>query len=246
MTPSDKKIALVTGASRGIGAAVAQRLANDGFAVVINYASSSKEADELVLTLEAKQQTSIAVKADVASASDVVAMFDVIEKTLGKVDVLVNNAGILKTIPLAQTSDVEYDRHFNVNAKGTFNTMREAATRLNDGGRIINFSSTTLALNMPGYAVYNGTKAAVEAFTHVFAKELRGRNITVNAVAPGPIATDLFLNGKSDELIATFAKMPPLERLGQPDDIANVISFLAGPDAAWVNGQILRANGGVA
>ncbi|MDM0071622.1 SDR family oxidoreductase [Variovorax sp. J31P207] len=246
MNPSKQRIALVTGASRGIGAAIARRLANDGFAVVINYASRSREADELVLTLEAKQQTSVAVKADVANAADVRAMFVEVEKTLGKVDVLVNNAGILKTIPLAQTSDDEYDRHFNVNAKGTFNTMREAAARLNEGGRIINFSSTTLALNMPGYAVYNGTKAAVEAFTHVFAKELRGRNITVNAVAPGPIATDLFLTGKSDELIAQFAKMPPLERLGQPDDIANVISFLAGPDAGWVNGQVLRANGGVA
>ena len=246
MNPSNTKIALVTGASRGIGTAIARRLANDGFAVAINYASSSREADELVLALEARQQTSIAVKADVASPSEVKAMFDEVEKTLGKVDVLVNNAGILKTIPLAQTSDHEYDRHFNVNAKGTFNTMREAAERLNQGGRIINFSSTTLALNMPGYAVYNGTKAAVEAFTHVFAKELRGRNITVNAVAPGPIATDLFLTGKSDELIAQFAKMPPLERLGQPDDIASVVSFLAGPDAAWVNGQILRANGGVA
>lgn len=246
MNPSNTKIALVTGASRGIGTAIARRLANDGFAVAINYASSSREADELVLALEARQQTSIAVKADVASPSEVKAMFDEVEKTLGKVDVLVNNAGILKTIPLAQTSDDEYDRHFNVNAKGTFNTMREAAERLNQGGRIINFSSTTLALNMPGYAVYNGTKAAVEAFTHVFAKELRGRNITVNAVAPGPIATDLFLTGKSDELIAQFAKMPPLERLGQPDDIASVVSFLAGPDAAWVNGQILRANGGVA
>ena len=124
--------------------------------------------------------------------------------------------------------------------------MREAGKRLNHGGRIINFSSTTLALNMPGYAIYNGTKAAVEAFTRVFAKELRGREITVNAVAPGPIATDLFLNGKSEELIATFANMPPLERLGQPDDIAKVVGFLAGPDAGWVNGQVLRANGGVA
>ncbi len=173
-------------------------------------------------------------------------MFDAAETAFGRVDVLVNNAGVLKTIPLAETSDEEFDRHFAINAKGTFNTLREAAKRLKDGGRIVNFSSTTLALNMPGYAIYNGTKAAVEAFTHVFAKELRGRNITVNAVAPGPIATNLFLNGKSDELVAQFAKMPPLERLGQPNDIANVVAFLVGPDAGWVNGQILRANGGVA
>ncbi len=246
MTNKEQKIALVTGASRGIGAAIAQRLANDGFAVVINYASSSKEADELVLSLEAKQQVAIALKADVSKVEEVKAMFDEVEQSLGKVDVLVNNAGILKTLPLAETSDDEFDRHFAINAKGTFNTMREAAKRLPSGGRIVNFSSTTLALNMPGYAVYNGTKAAVEAFTRVFAKELRGRNITVNAVAPGPIATDLFLNGKSDELIAQFSKMPPLERLGQPDDIANLVAFLAGPDSGWVNGQIVRANGGVA
>lgn len=173
-------------------------------------------------------------------------MFDSAEAAFGRIDVLVNNAGILKTLPLAETSDEEFDRHFAINAKGTFNTMREAAKRLQGGGRIINFSSTTLALNMPGYAVYNGTKAAVEAFTHVFAKELRGRDITVNAVAPGPIATDLFLTGKSDELIAQFSKMPPLERLGQPDDIAKIVAFLASPDAGWVNGQIVRANGGVA
>lgn len=246
MTNKEQKIALVTGASRGIGAAIAQHLANDGFAVVINYASSSKEADELVLSLEAKQQVAIALKADVSKVEEVKAMFDEVEQSLGKVDVLVNNAGILKTLPLAETSDDEFDRHFAINAKGTFNTMREAAKRLPSGGRIVNFSSTTLALNMPGYAVYNGTKAAVEAFTRVFAKELRGRNITVNAVAPGPIATDLFLNGKSDELIAQFSKMPPLERLGQPDDIANLVAFLAGPDSGWVNGQIVRANGGVA
>ena len=169
-----------------------------------------------------------------------------VEDKLGKIDVLVNNAGILKTMPLAQTSDELYAQNFAVNTQGVFNTLREAATRLNEGGRVINLSSTTLALNLPGYAIYNGTKAAVEAFTRVFAKELRGRRITVNAVAPGPVATDLFLNGKTEEQIQTFSKMPPLERLGQPDDIASVVAFLASKDGAWVNGQVLRANGGVA
>lgn len=245
MNSTQKRIAIVTGASRGIGASIARRLASDGFSVAINYASGSKEADDLVSALAAESKTAFAIKADVANVADVRRMFDDVEKELGKVDVLVNNAGVLKTTPLAETSEEEFDRHFAINTKGTFNTLREAASRLNDGGRIINFSSTTLALNMPGYAVYNGTKAAVEAFTHVFAKELRGRRITVNAVAPGPIATDLFLNGKSDQLIAHFVKMPPLERLGQPDDIASVVSFLAGPDG-WINGQIIRANGGVA
>ncbi|RDK01591.1 SDR family oxidoreductase [Paraburkholderia lacunae] len=245
-TIKNARVAIVTGASRGIGAAVAQRLAKDGFAVAVNYASSSTEADALIAELKAAGARAIAVKADVSKADEVRRMFETTEQQLGKVDVLVNNAGVLKTVPLADTSDALYDQTFDINVRGTFNTLREAAARMNDGGRIVNFSSTTLALNMPGYAVYNGTKAAVEAFTHVFAKELRGRNITVNAVAPGPIATSLFLDGKTEEQIQTFAKMPPLQRLGQPDDIASVVSFLAGPDAGWVNGQILRANGGLA
>ena len=240
------QVAIVTGASRGIGAAIARRLASDGFAVVVNYAASSKEADALVAELKADGAAAIAVKADVSNADDVRRMFEATEQQLGKVDVLVNNAGILKTVPLAETSDALFAQTFDINVRGTFNTLREAATRMNSGGRIVNFSSTTLALNMPGYAIYNATKAAVESFTHVFAKELRGRNITVNAVAPGPVATSLFLDGKTEEQIQTFAKMPPLQRLGQPDDIASVVAFLAGADGAWVNGQILRANGGVA
>jgi 3-oxoacyl-[acyl-carrier protein] reductase len=245
-TRQPKKVAIVTGASRGIGAVVARRLAEDGFAVVVNYASSSAEADALVAQLRQREFQAVAIQADVSKPDDVRRLFDGTERVLGKVDVLVNNAGILKTMPLAQTTDQLFEQTFAVNVQGTFNTLREAAQRMNNGGRIVNFSSTTLALNLPGYAVYNGTKAAVEAFTKVFAKELRGRNITVNAVAPGPVATDLFLNGKSEEQIRQFAKMPPLERLGQPDDIARVVSFLAGPDAGWVNGQTLRANGGVA
>ncbi|KJK22780.1 3-ketoacyl-ACP reductase [Burkholderiaceae bacterium 16] len=237
---------MVTGASRGIGAAIAQRLARDGFAVAVNYAAGAAQAEALVAELKAAGATAIAVQADVSRADDVRRMFEITEQQLGKVDVLVNNAGVLKTMPLADTSDALYDQTFDINVRGTFNTLREAAARLNDGGRIVNFSSTTLALNMPGYAVYNATKAAVESFTHVFAKELRGRDITVNAVAPGPIATSLFLDGKTDEQIQAFARMPPLQRLGQPEDIASVVAFLAGPDAGWVNGQILRANGGVA
>jgi 3-oxoacyl-[acyl-carrier protein] reductase len=242
----NSQVAIVTGASRGIGAAVARRLANDGFAVVVNYASSSKEADALVAELTAQGAKAVAIKANVANPDEVRALFEASEQQLGKVDVLINNAGVLKTLSLADTSDALYDQTFGINVRGTFNTLREAAARMNEGGRIVNFSSTTLALNMPGYAIYNATKAAVEAFTHVFAKELRGRNITVNAVAPGPIATSLFLDGKTEEQIQTFAKMPPLQRLGQPEDIASVVSFLASPDAGWVNGQILRANGGIA
>ncbi|WP_206518297.1 SDR family oxidoreductase [Enterobacter hormaechei] len=240
------RIALVTGASRGIGANITRRLARDGFAVAVNYSSSPAPAEALVAELTQSGGTAIAIKADVSKVDQVQAMFDTVEQQLGKIDVLVNNAGILKTVPLAQTSDELYAQNFAINTQGVFNTLREAATRLNDGGRIINLSSTTLALNLPGYAIYNGTKAAVEAFTRVFAKELRGRRITVNAIAPGPVATDLFLDGKSEEQIQTFAKMPPLERLGQPDDIAGVVAFLASEDGTWVNGQVLRANGGVA
>lgn len=245
MTQVQKKIAIVTGAARGIGAAVAQRLASDGFAVVINYASSSAEADASVENLVRAGHQAIAVKADVSKAEDVRRIFDITEQKLGTVDVLVNNAGIMKVMPLADTSDEVFEQTFSINVQGTFNTLREAATRLNNGGRIINFSTSVVGTNLPGYAVYAGTKAAVETFTRVFSKELRGRSITVNAVAPGPIATDLFLNGKSDELIQQFSKAAPLERLGQPEDIAKVVSFLAGPDGGWVNGQILRANGGL-
>jgi 3-oxoacyl-[acyl-carrier protein] reductase len=245
-TTHNARVAIVTGASRGIGAAIAQRLSKDGLAVVVNYASSAKEADALVAELTAAGGNAIAVKADVSKADEVRHLFETTEQQLGKVDVLINNAGVLKTVPLADTSDALYDQTFDINVRGTFNTLREAATRMNDGGRIVNFSSTVLAMNMPGYAIYTATKAAVESFTHIFAKELRGRNITVNAVAPGPIATALFLEGKTDEQIETFSKMPPLQRLGQPDDIAAVVSFLAGADSGWVNGQVLRANGGLA
>ena len=246
MQEQANRVAIVTGASRGIGAAIAECLAADGFTVVINYAGDVAAAEKLAHQIEEKGGRALTARADVADPEAVGRMFDAAEAAFGGVDVLVNNAGILKTMPLAETSDAEFDRHFAINTKGTFNTLREAARRMRNGGRIVNFSSTTLALNLPGYAVYNATKAAVEAMTHVFAKELRGRDITVNAVAPGPVATDLFLSGKSGELVAQFAKMPPLERLGQPGDIASVVAFLVGPEAGWVNGQVLRANGGLA
>ncbi|WLW59581.1 MULTISPECIES: SDR family oxidoreductase [Achromobacter] len=245
-TQATQRIALVTGGSRGIGAAIVRRLARDGHAVAINYASSAAEAATLADDIRAAGGRALAVRADVSRSDQVRAMFDQVEAELGRIDVLVNSAGILKMVPLAETSDELYDQTFGINTRGTFNTLREAATRLADGGSIVNVSSTTIALNLPNYSVYIASKAAVESLTQVFAKELRGRRITVNAVAPGPVATDLFLNGKSPELIEHYAKMPPLERLGQPDDIANVVSFLAGPEAGWVNGQILRANGGVA
>jgi Dehydrogenases with different specificities (related to short-chain alcohol dehydrogenases) len=186
MTTQTSKVAIVTGASRGIGAVIAKQLAKQGFAVAINYASSATEASRLVVELRQDGHQAIAIKADVANADDVRRLFDETEAQLGKVDVLVNNAGILKVLPLAQHTDELFDQTFNIHARGTFNTLREAATRLNTGGRIINFSSSTVGMNLPGYAVYIASKAAVESLTQVFAKEMRGRNITVNAVAPGP------------------------------------------------------------
>lgn len=240
------QVAIVTGASRGIGATLARHLAAQGYAVAVNYASSATEAEALVTELRGQGARAIAVRADVSKADKVRALFDATERQLGPVDVLVNNAGVLKTVPLAHTSDALYEQTFGINVRGTFNTLREAATRLQEGGRIVNFSSTTVALNLPGYSVYIASKAAVESLTQVFAKELRGRRITVNAVAPGPVATALFFEGKTQEQIQHHASMPPLQRLGEPSDIAAVVGFLVSPAGGWVNGQVLRANGGLA
>ena len=245
MERNNEKVALVTGASRGIGKAVAERLARDGFRVIVNYSGDAGPAEALVREIDAAGGHAIAAKADVSSPNAVRKMFDSAASAYGGVDVLVNNAGIMALAPIAETDDASFDRHIAVNVKGTFNTLREATKRLRNGGRIINFSSSVVGLLMPTYGVYVATKAAVEGLTSVLAKELRGRNITVNAVAPGPTATDLFLKGKPQEIVDHMAKMAPLERLGQPSDIADVVSFLAGPDGAWVNGQVLRANGGI-
>jgi len=245
MEQNDAKVALVTGASRGIGMAIAERLARDGFKLIINYSENATPAEALVRKLEEAGGHGIAVKADISDSSAVRQMFEAAEAEFGGVDVLVNNAGIMALASIAETDDASFDRHIAVNLKGTFNTLREAAKRLRNGGRIVNFSSSVVGLLMPTYGVYVATKAAVEGLTSVLAKELRGRNITVNAVAPGPTATDLFLKGKPQDVVDRMAKMAPLERLGQPSNIADVVSFLAGPDAAWVNGQVLRVNGGI-
>jgi 3-oxoacyl-[acyl-carrier protein] reductase len=245
MTTHNGKTAIITGASRGIGAAVAQRLAADGFAVVVNFAGRADEADAQVAQIAKAGGKAIAVQADVSSSTAVRALFDQAEQTFGGVDVLVNNAGVMQLAPIAETDDAFVERHLAINLKGVLNGMREAAKRLRAGGRIISFSSSVVGLYQPTYGVYAATKAGVEALTHVLANEMRGRNITVNVVAPGPTGTDLFLTGKSPELVDRISKAPPLERLGRPDDIAGVVSFLAGPDGAWVNGQVLRANGGI-
>lgn len=245
MVQQNGKIALVTGASRGIGAEVAKRLASDGFAVVVNYAASAAPAEALVREIEASGGKALAIKADVADGAAVSTMFEGAVEHFGGVDILVNNAGVMELAPIAEMDDATFDRMVSINLKGTFNTLRAAAKHLRNGGRIINTSSSVTKLRQPTYGPYAATKAAVEALTGVMAKEMRGRQITVNAVAPGPTATELFLKGKPDQLIETIAKMSPLERLGQPTDIAAAVSMLAGPDGGWINGQTIFVNGGV-
>lgn len=241
---NNNKTAIVTGAAKGIGAAVAERLGLDGFRTVVNYLSSQTEANRLVASIEAAGGRAIAVQGDVSDPSAVRSLFDRAEAEFGTVDVLVNNAGTLQRKPLVDVTDDDYQRLIASNLTGSFNGMREGAKRVRDGGRIINFSTSIIGYYVPTYAVYAATKAAVEAMTHVLAKELGARHVTVNAVAPGPVATDLFLTGASQEIVQRLTADIPLGRLGQPDDIARVVSFLAGPDSGWVNGQVLKANGG--
>ncbi|WP_235537858.1 SDR family oxidoreductase [Pelomonas sp. Root1217] len=244
---SSSPVAIVTGASRGIGAAIARQLAADGHAVVVNYAGNAVEAQKVVDAIVERGGRAIAVQADVAAAGAARLLFDAATEAFGGVDVLVNNAGAMANeLPhLADTDDATFDRLFDINVKGSFLAMREAAKRLRHGGRIINFSTSVIGLALPGYAVYAATKSAIETMTNILAKELRGKAITVNAVAPGPTATNLFLNGKTPEQVERLARMAPLERLGQPEDIAAMVGVLAGPQGAWVNGQTVRVNGGI-
>jgi 3-oxoacyl-[acyl-carrier protein] reductase len=245
MSNEISKVAIVTGASRGIGAAVAERLAADGFTVVINYSGDVKSAETLARKIEGEGGRALTARADLSDPNAVRGMFDATEAAFGGVDVLVNNAGIMKLAKIADSADALFDQQIEVNLKGSFNAMREAAKRLRDGGRIVNFSTSVVGIKLETYGVYAATKSAVETMTAILAKELRGRTITVNAVAPGPVATELFLRGKSPELIERTARMNPLERLGTPEDIASVVAFLVGPDGGWINGQVLRPNGGV-
>jgi 3-oxoacyl-[acyl-carrier protein] reductase len=239
------KAALVTGAARGIGRAIVLRLAADGAAVVVNYAGSADQARDVVTRIEQAGGKAVAVQADVSKVADVTRLFDATFENFGRLDVLVNNAGVMFTKPVAEVGEEEFDRIFDVNVKGTFFCCREAARRMAEGGRIINFSSSTTVLMLPGYAAYVATKGAVEQLSRVLAKELGPRGITVNVVSPGPTDTELFGQGKTEEQKQTFARMAALGRLGRPEDIAAVVAVLAGPDAGWVTGQNLRANGGL-
>ncbi|SCB55933.1 3-oxoacyl-[acyl-carrier protein] reductase [Bradyrhizobium shewense] len=245
MANANGKVAIVTGGSRGIGAAIAERLGIDGFTVVINYAGGAAEAETLAEKISQAGGRAITVQADVSNASAVASMFNTVESAFGGVDVLVNNAGVMQLAAITEAEDSVFDSQIAINLKGTFNTLREATRRLRNDGRIVNLSSSQTGLLHPTYGIYAATKAAIEAMTQVLSKELRGRNITVNAVAPGPTATKLFLHGKSKDVIDHLAKLAPLERLGEPVDVAAAVAFLTGPDGGWINGQVLRANGGI-
>jgi len=246
MTPLKDKVALITGSSRGIGAEIARMLAAAGAKVVINYSGNKQAADRVVTDINDNGGVAIAIKADVSNVAQVGALFDSTISHFGKLDILVNNAGLIVYKTIQNTTDDDFDRIFAVNVKGTFNTLREAASRLGDGGRVINFSSSTTRLMMPTYGVYCATKGAVEQLTRVFAKEVGIRNITVNSVSPGPTNTELFTDGKSENVIDRLASMSALGRIGEPTDIARVVLFLASEDASWVTGQNIGANGGLA
>ncbi|MQA01582.1 MAG: SDR family oxidoreductase [Streptosporangiales bacterium] len=244
-TSTPDRAALVTGGSGGIGRAVAQRLAADGLAVAVHYAGNEASAAETVATITAAGGSAIAVCGDVADEGDMSAAFDAVESAFGGVDVVVNTAGLMILAPIATLDLDDLDRMHRTNIRGTFVVAQQAARRVRAGGAIVNFSTSVTRTQFPTYGGYVASKAAVDGMTLILARELRGKDITVNAVAPGPTATRLFLDGKDQQTVDNLANAVPLERLGRPEDIAAAVSFLAGP-ARWVNGQVIYANGGLA
>lgn len=246
MSTTPSKAAIVTGAARGIGKDIALRLAADGFAVAVGYSSNQQQADAVVAEIQANGGTAIAIQGNVADADDVARLFSSAQQAFGRLDAVVSNAGIMDLAPIKTDSVTKLDQMLTTNVRGTFLVLAKAAEMLGDGGRIVALSTSVIAKATPGYGPYIASKAAVEGLVHVLANELRGRNITVNAIAPGPVGTELFFNGKSEEQIQMLAKLSPMERLGEPVDIANAVSFLMGKDGGWVNSQVVRVNGGFA
>ena len=242
---STTRVALVTGGSGGIGSAVVRRLTDDGFAVAVHYSGNATRAEQLVESVRQGGAQAITVGGDVADEVAMAAAFDKVEQKLGGIDVVVNTAGIMILSPIATFDLADLDRMHRTNIRGTFVVSQLAAPRLRAGGALINFSTTVTRAQFPTYGAYVASKAAVEGMTLILARELRGKDITVNAVAPGPTATPLFLDGKDQQTIDNLAKAAPLERIGTPEDIAEAVAFLAGP-ARWVNGQVIFVNGGLA
>lgn len=246
MSMKPSKAAIVTGASRGIGKGIALRLADDGFAVAVNYVGNQAQAEAVVAEIETRGGSAVAIQSDIASPDGIERLFSVAQQTFGRLDAVVNNAGVMSFSRIESKNVVAFDRVMSTNVRGAFLVLAKAAEVLGDGGRIVALSTSVIAKPQPGYGSYIASKCAVEGLVHVLANELRRRNITVNAIAPGPVATELFFDGKTEEQVAMLAKMPPLERLGEPADIANAVSFLLGNDGGWVNSQVIRVNGGFA
>ena len=238
------KTAIVTGASGGIGSGIAERLAKDGFQIIAHYAGSSEKADEAVKHIQGAGGHAVTCSADIAQPEEVEALFAKAKDTFGSVDVVVHTAGIMPLAPIAKGDIESFDKVIATNLRGSYLVMSEAANHISNGGRIILFSSSVVEKGFPTYGAYIASKAGVEGLTHVLANELGSRQIAVNAVAPGPVSTPLFLKGKSEEQIKEMGKMVPFGRIGEVDDIVGVVAFLAGPDSGWINGQILRVNGG--
>jgi len=246
MSTLNNKVILVTGASRGIGATIAKKLANVSAKVIVNYAGGKAAADEVVEAIKQDGGDAIALQADVSKAADVKHLFDEAIAHYGRIDVLVNNAGIMINKLIKDTTDEDFSRIFDINVKGTFNTLREAATRLADNGSIVNFSTSVNRIMLPTYGTYVATKSAVEQLTRVFSKEIGNRGINVNSVSPGPTNTELFVTGKSEETISRLASLSAFNRIGEPNDIAQVVVFLASDEAKWINAQNIGVNGGMA
>lgn len=238
------KVALVTGASRGIGRQIAQQLAAHGAKVIVNYTSSPEKAAEVVDTIKQAGGEATAVQADISQLAELEQLFQTTISTYGKLDILVNNAGVMKMQTIADVTEADFDQQFAINVKGTFFACQQAAIQMERNGRIINFSTSVVGQMFPAYSVYAGTKGAVEQFTRQLAKEFGKKGITINAVAPGPVNTELFTVGKSEQQIEGLRNMNAFGRLGEPEDIADVVLFLASESSKWVTGQTLRANGG--